>query len=96
MSFIVLTKYSPADVFNNRYGSLRISLFLPKQNEMRYAGLPFPKLAQGIGRFASVSQGHKRTPGGDPRTETFHQMRVTADETCSVKGVSVTCGNDGR
>ena len=27
--------------------------------------------------------------GGDPRTGTFHQMRVTAGDTaCSVKGVS--------
>ena len=40
-----------------------------------------------LGRWATDSQGIW-TPGGEPRTGTFHQMRVTAgDAACSVKGV---------
>ena len=43
---------------------------------------------QGNGQFANHLQGHKRTSGSDPRTGTFHQKKVTVDDTaCSVKGV---------
>ena len=42
---------------------------------------------QGNGRFATDSQSLK-TDGSDPRTVTFHQMRLTGGGTaCSVKGV---------
>ena len=44
-----------------------------------------------MGRFATDSQGRKRMSGSDPRTGTFHQMRIAAgDNGCSVKGVSGT------
>ena len=48
---------------------------------------------QGNGRLATDLQGCIRTSNGDPRTETFSQMRVTMGHTaCSVKGVPRAVG----
>ena len=42
----------------------------------------------GNGQFTTDWQGHLWMSDGDPRTRTFHQMRVTAgDTTCSVTGI---------
>ena len=44
--------------------------------------------SQGNGQFTTESQGRIRTLDGDPRTRTFHLMRVTAGDTvCTVNGV---------
>ena len=50
--------------------------------------LQLPLGTQNNGQFATDLQICKRTSNGDPRARTFHQMRITLDETaCIVKGV---------
>ena len=73
-------------VVKNSYTQNRLCILMVLKSEVEI--LNFWKQlgdSHGNGCFPTDSQGHIGTSDGDPRTGTFHQMRVTVGDTaCNV------------